>query len=168
MNQDREFEGFFKENQNTVFRVVFGYVWQREIAEDITVDAFVNIFKRWQKVKKMKNPAGYVVRTGINLAKTHLKKDGQMKTVEVNNILTANAADCPEKKLFLKSDNAALEQELLKLKEKERNVILLKDLARHKFSEIAQMMDMKLPTVKSIYRRAKMTLVKNWEARDES
>jgi RNA polymerase sigma-70 factor, ECF subfamily len=159
--ENDDFEKFFKKFQNTVFRIVLGYVRQRETAEDITIEGFLHVFKSWERVSRMGNPAGYIVRTGINLAKSHLKSESRMQKVDINEKQIGTNHYSPERRFFLDAANAALERELLRLKDKERNMILLKELDRYTLQEIAEIMGMKLPTAKSIYRRAKIKLAKN-------
>ena len=83
-----------------------------------------------------------------------------MRLVDINENQIGVTHDSPEQLFFQETENVALERELLKLEERERNVILLKDIDRYTFQEIANSMRMKLPTIKSIYRRAKMKLAK--------
>jgi RNA polymerase sigma-70 factor (ECF subfamily) len=160
MGRDKEFEKFFKEHQNTLFRIIFGYVHQKEASEDLVVEAFIKIYERWNRVRSMDNPTGYLVRSGINLAKTHLKKYNRIQTLEIPENVASNPMDSPDKIYFLKQQNRDLETKLLKLNEKERNIILLKDMSGCKFIDIADHLSMKLSTVKSIYRRAKIKLAK--------
>jgi RNA polymerase sigma factor (sigma-70 family) len=157
---EKEFGIFFKEYQNTLYRIALGYVRQREAAEDITIDGFLQIFKRWERVSLMTNPAGYAVRTVINLAKSYLKREGRMRQIGYDEKQIGNIIDSPEHRFFMKTANAELERELFGLEEKGRNLILLKDVDGHTFQEISDIMSMKLPTVKSIYRRAKLQLAK--------
>jgi RNA polymerase sigma-70 factor (ECF subfamily) len=163
MDRDREFEHFFRKHQDSLFKVVFGYVAQREIAEDLVIETFVKIYDRWKKVRRMENPAGYLIRSGINHAKTYLKWGSKQRTVYISENEYSKAGDSPEMIYFLNQENRTLETELLRLKERERNIVLLKDLSGKKFQEIAHTLDIKLPTVKSIYRRAKIKLAEALE-----
>jgi RNA polymerase sigma factor (sigma-70 family) len=167
MDREREFENFFRANQNTLYRIILGYVGQPEASEDLAVEAFIKIFERWKKVRKMQNPTGYLVRSGINLAKTYLKKDSRVRTVEILENRASSPGDSPEEIFFENYRNQALGAELMKLNEKERNIVLLKDMSGHKFGEIAGILSMKLPTVKSIYRRTKIKLAGILEETDE-
>jgi RNA polymerase sigma-70 factor (ECF subfamily) len=157
---DKEFEVFFKKYQSILYRIALGYVRRRETAEDITIDGFLQLFKRWEKVSAMTNPAGYAVRTVINLAKSHMKRAGRVRQVGYDEKRIGTTLDSPEHRFFLKTANAELERELFELEEKGRNLILLKDIDGHTFQEISDITSMKLPTVKSIYRRAKLQLAK--------
>ena len=160
MSRDKEFENFFKEHQNTLFRIIFGYVRQTEASEDLVVETFIKIYERWNRIKRMDNPTGYLVRSGINLAKTYLKRNTRLQTLEISENVASNSMDSPDKIFFLKQQNQDLEAELLKLNERERNIILLKDMSGYKFVDITDHLGMKLSTVKSIYRRAKIKLAK--------
>jgi RNA polymerase sigma factor (sigma-70 family) len=111
-------------------------------------------------VRGIENPGGYLVRTAINRAKSHLRKQGRVRVVDIHEVQPAADGPTPEQKFFLDSDNALLEEELLKMGERERNVLLMKDVDRYSFSDVAGYLNMKVPTVKSLYRRAKLKLAK--------
>jgi DNA-directed RNA polymerase specialized sigma24 family protein len=71
----------------------------------------------------------------------------------------------PEVKAIRSEQEEWLSIELDRLKKTEKDIILLKDIDKLKFDEISSFLNLKLPTVKSIYRRSKLKLTKLWEAR---
>ncbi len=155
------FETYFKENQNLLFRIVYSYVRKRDIAEDITVETFMKVHERWDKVNTFDNPVGYLVRIGINMAKKHLLKN-KFSWGVLHEDMKSDDID-PETWSLLAETNQQLEQALMALKDEERTIVLYKDLEEMKFQEIADILDMKLPTVKSLYRRAKLKLIQETE-----
>ena len=159
MSHDNEFETFFNRYQNSVCRVILGYVREHETAEDLTIEAFMKMFDRWERVRMMENPGGYLMRTGINLAKTFLRERWKRKTVTITGREASGRQDSPDLLFFQNEESRTLEEGLLSLSEKERNVIIMKDLAGQTFRAIAEELGVKLPTVKSLYRRGKIRLV---------
>jgi len=168
MIQHREFEGFFREYQNSVQKLIAGYVGNRETAEDLAVEAFIRVFNRWNRIRKMENPAGYLMRTGINLAKTYLRDRGKLRTVDITENPASKPLETPDNIFFRNEDNRTVERQLLRLKEKERNIVIMKDISGHTLKEISDVLDVKLPTVKSLYRRAKLKLTRNLGEHHES
>ena len=69
----------------------------------------------------------------------------------------------PEEMYFSTEDDKMLEDELDKLKDIEKTIILLKDLDGKKFEEISKITDQGVSTVKSLYRRGKIKLAKRLE-----
>ncbi len=164
---EQDFELFFKKHQNTIFRIVRGYVRQKDTAEDIVLETMAVIHARWDRVKTFENPAGYAVRVAINRAKRHLlaRKVGSWLSFHEpeNSPEVGSPAGNPESAVLKKEEEEWLTRELGALRDMERVVILIKDIDRKKFEEVAEILEMKLPTVKSIYRRAKMKLARRWE-----
>jgi len=158
MSHDNGYETFFTEHQNRVYRVILGYVREHETAQDLTIEAFMRVYDRWDRVRTMENPGGYLMRTGINCARTYLRKQVKRRTVPVTDRETSGRQQSPELLFFRNEEYRALERSLLCLKERERNVIIMKDIAGHTFKEISGELGVKLPTVKSLYRRGKIKL----------
>lgn len=153
-----DFETFFKENQKTVYRIARSYVKSPDIAEDVTIEAFIKAHSQWQRVQGFENPVGYIVRIAINKAKNFLLRNKFAGMLDIFGVeIKTNRRD-PEAMALLNEENSVLEAELLALKEVERTIILLKDIDGIKFDDICTALEMKLPTVKSIYRRAKLKL----------
>ncbi len=159
MSHDNGFETFFNRYQNSVCKVILGYVREHETAEDLTIEAFMKMFDRWERVRMMENPGGYLMRTGINLAKTFLREREKRKTVTITGRETLGRQDSPDLLFFQNEENRVLEKGLLSLSERERNIIIMKDIAGRTFREISNELDVKLPTVKSLFRRGKIKLV---------
>jgi RNA polymerase sigma factor (sigma-70 family) len=164
-----EFEEFFRQNQNTVFRIIRSYVRERDTAMDILMETMYAVYQRWERVRNFDNRTGYTVRVGINRAKKHLVKSRVASAVRFfreneEHEISSNVRD-PEKTALHNEEDGWLMSEIDKLKEVERNIIILKDMDSKKFEEIADLFGMKLPTVKSLYRRAKIKLSEKWEAK---
>ncbi len=152
------FERFFKENQSLVMRIVMGYVRSKDKAEDITIEAFLKIYSKWDFIVEVENKTGYLVRTAINTAKTFLARDKFSGIFNIHDMEIKSDTKTPEDFCILNEENGIIEKELKALKEIERNIILLKDVERMKFDEIAAILSKKTPTIKSVYRRAKIKL----------
>ncbi|MBN2324031.1 MAG: sigma-70 family RNA polymerase sigma factor [Spirochaetes bacterium] len=160
MSHDNGFETFFKRHQNIVYRVILGYVRECETAEDLTVEAFMKVFERWDRVRTMKSPEGYLVRTGINCAKTFLRGQRRQCDVAVTGRESGGKRDSPELLFFRNEKRREIEKALLGITQRERNVIIMKDMGGRTLAEISHMLGIKLPTVKSLYRRGKKKLVR--------
>lgn len=164
-----EFEDFFRQNQNTVFRIIRSYVRERDAAMDILMETMYTVYQRWDRVRGFENRTGYTVRVGINRAKKHLVQKRIASAVRFFNENEEHEIGSPvrdpEITALHNEEDGWLMGEIDKLKEVERNIIILKDMDSKKFEEIAALFGMKLPTVKSLYRRAKIKLSAKWEAK---
>lgn len=159
------FDLFFKENENVLYRIVKGYVYSRDSAKDIVIEAMMKVYEKWERMENFENKTGYAVRIAINMAKKYLV-ERRLKghfTVDLDNIEDIPFHENPEDIIMTKEEMKELETELGRLKDIERNIILLKDIERKKFDEIAQILTKKVPTIKSLYRRGKLKLSKRME-----
>lgn len=169
---EKGFEAFFRENENVLYRIVKGYVKKEEDAKEIVLDSMMVVFERWERVKDMENPVGYLVRVGVHRAKRHLiwKRINflgryNILLEEYQGIEEIADGDCnPEEKALQNEQRKWILKQIGSLRERERNVVILRDFEEKKFEEISLILKMKLSTVKSLYRRAKIKIAKKWEA----
>ncbi|MFL5799367.1 MAG: RNA polymerase sigma factor [Actinomycetota bacterium] len=68
------FEEFFRASYERLARAMLLVTGQRSEAEDLTQDAFVRIYERWDRVEQMDSPEGYVFRTAMNLYRKRLRR----------------------------------------------------------------------------------------------
>jgi RNA polymerase sigma-70 factor (sigma-E family) len=68
------FEGFFDEHYERLLRVLYLSTGDRHEAEDLAQDAFVRIYERWDRVRGMERPDGYLYRTALNLRRSRLRR----------------------------------------------------------------------------------------------
>ena len=159
----KEFERFFKEQQSRVYRVVLSYTRKRAIAEELTLEAMMIVYERWERVKKFENAAAYLMRIAVNLSKRSLKR-GRRNFISVESVSEITDDRHPEREMLLKEENRRVEDALSHLSDKERQVIVLKDVEGLKMREVSDIVRLKLTTVKSLYRRGKLKLAKDLEA----
>jgi RNA polymerase sigma factor (sigma-70 family) len=77
---DAEYSWFYRGEYPYVVRTVFLILHDRQRAEDITQDAFVQLYARWNKVSHYERPDAWVRRVAIRLAMRHLKRE-RMRSV---------------------------------------------------------------------------------------
>lgn len=61
-----DFEGFFSEESERLFRRLWLVTRDRAEAEDIVQEAFIVVLERWDRVRAMEEPAGYLYRVAFN------------------------------------------------------------------------------------------------------
>lgn len=151
---DSEFECFFKEHQRKLYRIVLGYLHKPERADEAVLDTYYKIYRKWDKIKLMDNPAGYLIRTGINTACSYLRKNRRKDLLlygESEDQFSND--DNPENTVLFKEQFRQIENLILGLKDTERNVILLRHIEGLSFKEIASDIGKKESTVRSLYYR---------------
>jgi RNA polymerase sigma-70 factor (ECF subfamily) len=60
------FADFFRAEYETLLRAIYLISGSRDEAEELAQDTFVKACERWDRVREMENPAGYLYRTAVN------------------------------------------------------------------------------------------------------
>jgi RNA polymerase sigma-70 factor, ECF subfamily len=104
-----EFEAFFLEHHEQLFRALWLVTRNRHEAEEVMQDAFVRLLERWPAVQKAGNPEGYLYRTAMNVFRSRLRRaavavrrafgqlptDDQMAEVEARDAVVRALAPLP-------------------------------------------------------------------------
>jgi RNA polymerase sigma factor (sigma-70 family) len=61
-----DFEAFYLAHRVRVFRALVVVTRDVHAAEEVAQDAFVRVWERWDRVRDMEDPAGYLYRTALN------------------------------------------------------------------------------------------------------
>jgi DNA-directed RNA polymerase specialized sigma24 family protein len=61
------FEDFFEGERVRLFRALFAITGNRHEADDISQEAFLRLWERWDRVSAMDDPAGYLHQTAMNV-----------------------------------------------------------------------------------------------------
>ena len=104
-----EFEAFFLEHHEQLFRALWLVTRNRHEAEEVMQDAFVRLLERWPAVQATGNPEGYLYRTAMNVFRSRLRRaavavrralgqlpaDDQMAEVEARDSVVRALAPLP-------------------------------------------------------------------------
>jgi len=69
-----DFEAFFGKHYEPLLRTMYLVTGDRHEAEDLAEDAFVRAFERWDRIRRMENPSGYVYRIALNAHRSRLRR----------------------------------------------------------------------------------------------
>ncbi|ATV56690.1 RNA polymerase subunit sigma [Fusobacterium pseudoperiodonticum] len=141
-----DFDNIYEEYFDRVYYKVLSVVKNDDDAEDICQETFISVYKNLSKFREESNIYTWIYRIAINKTYDFFKK--RKIEFEIND----DVLSLPEDVNF---DTKVILQEKLKLiSEKEREIVILKDIYGYKLKEIAEMKDMNLSTVKSVYYKA--------------
>lgn len=107
--------------------------WGPDLGREATVDALVHGWRHWQKVREMENPVGYLYVVGKNSVRP-LRPDPALRHPDVQ--------DDPWVE-------PGLEQSLLELSVPQRTVVTLHHSFAWTYQEIADLLDIKVSTVRN-------------------
>jgi RNA polymerase sigma-70 factor, ECF subfamily len=68
------FEDFFNIHHERLLRAMYLATGDRHEAEDLAQEAFVRMLERWERVRGLDDPVGYLYRTALNLRRSRLRR----------------------------------------------------------------------------------------------
>ena len=141
-----DFDNIYEEYFDRVYYKVLSVVKNDDDAEDICQETFISVYKNLSKFREESNIYTWIYRIAINKTYDFFKK--RKIEFEIND----DVLSLPEDVNF---DTKVILQEKLKLiSDQEREIVILKDIYGYKLKEIAEMKNMNLSTVKSVYYKA--------------
>lgn len=152
-----------------VYRFVYRYVGDADIANDVVQDVFIKVWKNIKKFDPKKNFKTWLLTIAKNTALDAIKKKKAVlfsKIEEGETDLDAflapyvESADLPDVLLQKKQTKADLDRILQELSPAYRSVLLLRYTEHLKFREIADALQEPIDTIKSKHRRALIQLRK--------
>ncbi len=160
------FEEFYEKNKTLVYRLCRAKT-SKDLAEESTARAFVEVWKRWEYISLLESPVAYTVTIARNIAhKEYLKSRARMlfglDTIED----FADSSYTPEEASLQQETLDSLWDGLKQLSSREQEIIVLKDLEERSFQECADILNLSLEATKSLRHRARSKLAKILEVED--
>ena len=141
-----DFDNIYEEYFDRVYYKVLSVVKNDDDAEDICQETFISVYKNLSKFREESNIYTWIYRIAINKTYDLFKK--RKLEFEIND----EVLSLPEDINF--DTKVILEEKLKLISEKEREIVILKDIYGYKLKEIAEIKNMNLSTVKSVYYKA--------------
>ena len=139
------FAGFFRTEYQSVARTVELILRDRGRAEEVTQDAFIQLFTRWRRISKYERPGAWVRRVAIRMAVRAARREKVRALVERNEPSQVEDA-FPDVDLV-----AAIHT----LPETQRAVIVLFYFEDLPVAEIAHILERREATIRSDLHRAR-------------
>ena len=68
------FESFFEEHRSKVFGAMCLVTGNRQEAEEITQDAFLRLWERWDRMAEVEDPTGFLFKTAMNVFRNRARR----------------------------------------------------------------------------------------------
>lgn len=143
MEQKAEFNEFYAANATQLVQSIKRVVDLAPIAEEISQESFSKVWQRWEQIE---DPASYLFRVAFNRANDELRKRQTHRSKEHLLDLTEN------------QETIYLDDVLANLSEDRRTAIYHKYYSGCTNSEVGELMDIPVGTVKSMIHRGLIDL----------
>jgi len=177
--QGRElaFRELVRRYERPVFSLVFRMVRDRELAEDLSQDAFIKVLNHIDRYSPEFKFSSWLFKIANNVAIDHLRRR-RIDTISIDGSPHAStAAEVESSVLQIESEQesaldelaskelgSAIELAIGKLRPEYRTCIMLRHVEGRAYEEIAATLDLPLGTVKTYIHRARHELRKALEA----
>ncbi|COE00984.1 sigma-70 family RNA polymerase sigma factor [Bacillus cereus] len=148
-----------------VLQLVYSYVNNKEVAEDVTQDIFVKCYKSLQTYKGNSNLKTWLWRIAINHCKDYLKSWYNKKVIVTEDDFTymESQKESVEQIVIQNAEDSRLASAVMSLPIKYREVIYLFYYEELSIKEITTVIEVKENTIKTRLKKAKELLKKGLE-----
>ena len=145
------FDIFFEEERERLFKALYFVTGNRHDAEELTQDAFLKLWERWDQIDRIDDPTAYLFRVALNTFRSRRRR----ASMAVRKLIPI--ADLPD--AFLEAEmRADVRQLLLGLTQRQRAAILLVDLLGYPSEQAARIMRVRPSTVRSLATQGRRAL----------
>ncbi|HEY3208557.1 MAG TPA: sigma-70 family RNA polymerase sigma factor [Actinomycetota bacterium] len=160
VTQARSFEAFFEAERDGLFGALVLITGDRHEAEELSQDAFLILWERWERVAAMDNPTGYLYRTAMNL----FRKRRRRAALALRKVVgLANSADA-----FAAADaRQVVARALASLSRRQRAALVLTELLEFTSEEAGRALGIRPVTVRVLASQGRAAMKQNMERSDE-
>lgn len=154
---ERAFEALFRAHRDSIFSIAMHYLRDRDVAEDVTQDAFV---RAWDQLPKLREPAafgGWLRAMTINMVRDHFRSKRDADPLDDDNPLPSGD-DGPDRSIERDERQDAVRQAILGLPDHQRVIVSMHYLEGRPVQEIMEAMDLPKGTVVSRLSRGRDNL----------
>lgn len=149
-----------------IYRLVFGMVGNTHDAQDLTQEVFIKVYEKLDTFKQTSTLYYWMCRIATNHCRNAFKKKRLLTFLSLDRIFEKNGDQFPdlsesadiEKSTEVNDDLDGLMAGLDQLPQRQRELLVLRDINELSYSEISTMLNLPIGTVKSGLSRAKTAL----------
>jgi RNA polymerase sigma-70 factor, ECF subfamily len=158
--KDQLLEEAMQHYGNDIYYIVFSYVKDHSLAEDLTQEVFIKFYKKMDSFRRESALKSWIVSIAINHCKDYLRRwDTRMVSIthKINDMVKGKLGT-PEHDMIKKETNNEVIKNVLSLPLKYREIIFLFYFEEMKLSEISDCLDLNISTVKTRLTKARKLL----------
>ncbi len=156
-----------KQNEKMVYNTALKLLGNEEEAECVLQETFLKVFKAISSFKGESSLSTWIYRIATNFALMHLRSRKKQSNIDISDeqinpdllqSFNRTVNENPLRAAMNQELNEAMKEAIEQLAPKFRTVFVLKDIDGYSLKEIADMLEMSLPAVKSNLHRARLSL----------
>ena len=161
------FDDIYFEHHKMVFNLALQYVQNIEDAEEITQDVFVKVFDNLNSFKKQSSLRTWIYRISINQSLDFIKAKNSQKRNFISEIFSLNDTNLKYEPTNFNHPGIVLEQKeayikifdaINQLSDTQKTAIILLKIEDKSQAETAEIMNLSVKALESLFQRAKTKL----------
>ena len=168
LTKEEQLSWLMEEYGDMVVRLAFTYVKQKQMAEDISQEVFINCFKGIETFENKATYKTWLYRITVNKCKDYFRS-WSYRNISYQDLFRSilpSGEKSVERNLVEKEENEIIFEKVLALPIKLREVIILQYYEELTINEISELLGIKSNTVKTRLHRAKKVLQSSLKERD--
>lgn len=150
----RDFEDLVHAEHGGLYSALCLITRDRGEAEDLTQEAFLKVWERWDRVREMEDPTGYLYRTAMNLYRNRLRRASVAIRRAVGLAPSRDAlAEVEARDTVVRA--------LGTLTPRQRESVVMVDLLDYSSEEAGRVMGIKAATVRNLASQGRAALKQN-------
>ncbi|HUP26797.1 MAG TPA: sigma-70 family RNA polymerase sigma factor [Chloroflexia bacterium] len=145
------FETLFHRHYGRVYRVLYGLTADREASEDLTQEAFLELYRGAREIRAGTPPAAWLCRVALNRG-YNLLRDRRRATEKLERV-TRTTSEEPWADLVRVEDRARVREVLAHLHERQSKILLLR-YAGYSLAEMASILSLAPGSIGTLLARA--------------
>jgi RNA polymerase sigma factor (sigma-70 family) len=158
---EADFEDLFHRHHDELFRAMWLVTRNRHEAEEIAQEAFLRVLERWNRVRSVEDPAGYLYRTAMNVFRSRRRRAAVAVRRAVGQLPREDG-------LAEVEEREAVVRVLAPLSPRQRAAIVLTDLLGLSSDEAGRALGVKAVTVRVLAARARAALREEMQRHERS
>lgn len=163
---DRQLSELIDQHADAVFRVAFGILHDRGLAEDVVQETMVKAWESLGSFRGDASPRTWVLRIAHNAAVSALRRRRD-QSMAPEDLPETEHADDPSDRAAGRANLAAVGRALGALDEVSRTIVVLREVEGLSYQQIADALEVPVPTVKTRLLRARRALQAAVDRTDE-
>jgi RNA polymerase sigma-70 factor (ECF subfamily) len=154
LGDDAAFECLFMRHHGPVYRVVYGLVDRRDLAEDMTQETFLELYRQPPSLREDTTLRAWLCRVALNKSRNSLRGERRAQERERRVFADPTGQEYDPEVLLLKSEEQArVRDALAQLTERQRTILLLRH-AGLSYAEVGAMAEVAAGSVGTMLLRA--------------